>query len=174
MVHLIAGLSQVIDAHNKSNLYWVHIGWTVAMLCIVILVWLGSFVISPLSEISAGHFLNLLAYAIVTSLMSGLLYPVGNIHVDDYHAHFQANRSRLYMLGIIFVFIDAIDGALEHYNAAIPWDIGQYGTLSVWMIAFVCGLVKNDKRIDLIIIMLILVGIIGWFASIIDTSVLVW
>jgi hypothetical protein len=174
VVHLIGGLAMLLDAHTKARLYWIHIGWTISMLFIVILVWLGSFVLSPLSQIGALHFLNLLAYAMVTSLMSGLLFPVGGKQVQDYYKHFMANRSRLYILGIIFVIIDAIDGVLEHFSAEVDWDIGQYATLFVWLLVFVLGLAKNSKSVDAVIVILLLIGIIGWFVSLIDVSVLVW
>lgn len=174
VVHLIGGIALIIDAHTKARYYWVHIAWTVSMLFIVILVWLGSFVLSPLSQIGALHFLNLLAYAMVTSLMSGLLFPVGGKQVKDYYQHFNANRSRLYLLGIIFVLVDALDGVLEHYNAAIAWDLGQYITLAVWLVVFLIGLLKKNERVDAIVVVTLLIGIAGWFVSLIDVSVLVW
>lgn len=174
VVHLIGGLAMILDAHTKARLYWIHIGWTISMLFIVILVWLGSFVLSPLSQIGALHFLNLLAYAMVTSLMSGLLFPVGGGTVEDYQQHFDANRGRLYLLGIVFVLVDAVDGVLEHYNAQIEWDLGQYGTLLIWLVAFIVGLIKKNSKMDAIIVIMLLVGIIGWFVSLIDVSVLVW
>lgn len=174
VVHLIAGLAQIIDAHTKEKLYWVHLLWVFAMLGIVILVWLGSFVLSPISEFSAFHFLNLLAYAMVTSLMSGLLFPLGSQHIDDYYSHFKANRRRLYFLGILFTIVDGIDGVLEHYNANIPWDLGQYATLSVWMIAFTLGIFNRKEWVDVLIIILLIIGILGWFHSIVDVSVLSW
>ncbi|MEQ9299798.1 MAG: hypothetical protein RIF33_14590 [Cyclobacteriaceae bacterium] len=174
VVHLIGGLAMILDAHTKARLYWIHIAWTVCMLFIVILVWLGSFVLSPLSQIGALHFLNLLAYAMVTSLMSGLLFPVGGGKVEDYRQHFEANKVRLYYLGIIFVIVDGVDGVLEHYNAGIEWDIGQYGTLAIWFLALLSGLIKKNSKIDTVIVVLMLIGIIGWFMSLIDTSVLIW
>ncbi len=174
VVHLIGGLAMILDAHTKARLYWIHIGWTISMLLIVILVWLGSFVLSPLAQIGALHFLNLLAYAMVTSLMSGLLFPVGGGKVKDYQQHFDANKARLYLLGIVFVIVDAVDGVLEHYNAQIEWDLGQYATLSIWLVAFLVGLTKKSNKVDATIVILLLIGIIGWFVSLIDVSVLVW
>lgn len=174
VVHLLGGISLMLDTRVKTKLYWVHLVWTINMLFIVILVWLSGFVLSPLTEMGALHFLNLLAYSIVAYLMSGLLFPVRGEEVTDFREHFNANQFRLYVLGIIFTLVDATDGVIEHYAAGIEWDIGQFATLSVWLIVFTIGLrVKNDKYSAFVAIVL-LVGILGWFQSLIDTSVLFW
>lgn len=164
----------MLETRVKIKLYWVHLVWTLNMLFIVILVWLSSFVLSPLTEMGALHFLNLLAYSIVAYLMSGLLFPVRGEEVTDFFEHFNTNRFRLYVLGIIFTIVDATDGVIEHYTANIELDIGQFATLSVWLIVFTIGLwAKNDKYSAFVAIV-ILVGIMGWFHSLIDTSVLAW
>lgn len=120
------------------------------------------------------HFLNLLAYSIVAYLMSGLLFPVRGEEITDFREHFNANQFRLYVLGIIFVLVDATDGILEHYTAGIEWDIGQFATLSVWFIVFTIGLWVKNERYSAFAALVLLVGILGWFHSLIDTSVLAW
>jgi hypothetical protein len=76
VVHLLGGVSLILDARIRTKVYWVHLLWTANMLFLIVLVWLGNFVLAPVTLFSAAHFLNLLAYAMVIYLMSGLLYPV--------------------------------------------------------------------------------------------------
>lgn len=174
VVHLLGGISLMLDTRVKTKLYWVHLVWTINMLFIVILVWLSGFVLSPLTEMGALHFLNLLVYSIVAYLMSGLLFPVRGEEITDFREHFNANQFRLYVLGIIFTLVDATDGVIEHYAAGIEWDIGQFATLSVWLIVFTIGLWVKSERYSAFAALVLLVGILGWFQSLIDTSVLAW
>lgn len=174
VVHLLGGISLMLDTRIKTKLYWVHLVWTINMLFIVILVWLSGFVLSPLTEMGALHFLNLLVYSIVAYLMSGLLFPVRGEEITDFREHFNANQFRLYVLGIIFTLVDATDGIIEHYAAGIEWDIGQFATLSVWLIVFTIGLWVKSERYSAFAALVLLVGILGWFQSLIDTSVLAW
>lgn len=174
VVHLLGGISLKIDTRVKTNTYWIHSLWVINMLFAVVLVWLSSFVLSPLAEISALHFLILLAYSIVTYLMSGLLFPVRGEEISDFNVHFSANRFRFYLLGIVFTIVDALDGFLEFNNTNLPLDIGQFATLSVWMLFFGLGMIVNKKWMDVIIVCLFSIGLMGWFHSLIDTQVLSW
>lgn len=174
VVHILGGISLMIDTRKETKTYWIHTLWTINMLFAVILVWLSSFVLSPLSEISVLHFLNLIAYAIVTYLISGLLFPVHGEEITDFFEHFTANRFRLYVLGIIFTIVDATDGFQEFLNTDVPLDIGQYATLSVWCIFFALGLIFNKKWMDILIVIVFSIGLLGWLHSLVDTQVLTW
>ncbi|MFC3880310.1 hypothetical protein ACFOSV_09000 [Algoriphagus namhaensis] len=174
IVHLLGGVSLILDARVKTKIYPIHLIWVANMLITVTLVWLSSFALAPLNNMSTLHFLNLIAYATVTNLMCGLLFPVRGEEVTDFKIHFWDNRKKFYLLGIFFVIVDALDGVFEHYYAAVPWDIGQYGTLGVWLVFFILGLKINSERFNLIIAMIYVVGLIGWLASIVDIGVLAW
>jgi len=174
VVHLLSGLSLILDTRKASKVYWVHLLWTFNMLFAVVLVWISSFTLSPLEELSMIHFLNLLAYSIVTYLMSGLLFPVQGDEIVDFYEHFTANRKRFFSLGILFVLVDATDGMLEHFEAGIALDIGQFGTLSVWFLLFILSIFKDNKFINGFVAIAYTIGLIGWLTSIIDTGILVW
>ncbi len=174
VVHLLSGFSLILDTRKESRTYWVHLVWTFNMLLTVVLVWLSSFVLSPLSEISVLHFLNLLAYSIITYLMSGLLYPVQGEEVTDFREHFDTNYKRFSFLGILFVIVDATDGLLEHFEAGIPLDVGQFTTLSVWLVLFICSLFIESKYFKAFVSVVYSVGLLGWLVSLIDTGVLSW
>ena len=174
VVHLLSGFSLILDTRKESKTYWVHLLWTFNMLLTVILVWLSSFVLSPLTEISVLHFLNLMAYSIVTYLMSGLLYPVQGDEVTNFHEHFDTNYTRFSFLGILFVLVDATDGMLEHLETNLPLDIGQFATLGVWFILFTCSLFVENRIFKAFVSIVYTIGLIGWLHSLIDTGVLSW
>lgn len=174
VVHLLGGISLMIDTRVKTSTYWIHTLWVVNMLFAVVLVWLSSFVLSPLSHISALHFLTLLAYSVATYLMSGLLFPIEGVEITNFEAHFSSNRFRFYMLGLFFTLVDASDGLLEYLNTNLPLDVGQFATLSAWFTLFLFGMVINKKWMDILIVCVFSIGLIGWFHSLIDTEVLSW
>lgn len=175
VVHLLSGVSLILDNRVKTKTYAIHSIWTICMLFVSVNVWLSSFVLSSLDALNAIHFLNLLAYATLVYLMSGLLYPVQGSEVTDFKIHFNENRFRLYVLSIIFVLVDAFDGILEHLNAGVALDVGQFVTLGVWLLLFTIGLFVKNTRLDYVIAIGFIVGLIGWFQSmIVETNILGW
>jgi len=172
VVHLLSGLSLILDTRVRTKVYWLHLVWTANMLLTVILVWLSSFVLAPLEEIGVLHFLNLVAYAVVTYLMCGLLFPVRGEEVTDFREHFFANRKRFFALGILFVLVDAADGLLELITTAVPLDVGQFGTLTIWFLVFAWGLRDDREGFNVLAALVYLVGLIGWMVSLVQTGVL--
>ena len=172
VVHLLSGLSLILDTRVRTKVYWLHLVWTANMLLTVILVWLSSFVLAPLEEIGVLHFLNLVAYAVVTYLMCGLLFPVRGEEVTDFREHFASNRFRFFALGIVFVLVDAADGLLELLTTDVPLDVGQFGTLTVWFLVFAWGLRDNREGFNALAALVYLVGLMGWMVSLVQTGVL--
>ena len=172
VVHLLSGLSLILDTRVRTKVYGLHLVWTANMLLTVILVWLSSFVLAPLETISVFHFLNLVAYAVVTYLMCGLLFPVQGEEVTDFREHFSANRQRFFALGLLFVLVDAADGLLELVTTNVPLDVGQFGTLSVWFVVFAWGLRDDRNGFNVLAALIYLVGLIGWMVSLVQTGVL--
>ena len=175
VVHLLSGVSLILDKRVQTKTYALHGLWTLSMLFVSVNVWLSSFVLSSLDTMSAIHFFNLLAYATVVYLMCGLLYPVRGEEITDFKEHFVENRQRLYILALLFIIVDLIDAVLEHYNAGIEWDRGQFGTLGVWMIFFLIGLKARNSKFDWVIGVIFFIGLLGWLHSMIDeTGIMGW
>jgi len=171
VVHLLGGVSLILDARVKTEVYWVHLLWTANMLFLIVLVWLGNFVLAPAVTFSAVHFLNLIAYAMVIYLMSGLLYPVQGEEVTDFRRHFHANRVRFCSLGILFVLTDALDGVLEHRATQIPLNPGQYLTLAVWFVLFGLGIRRSGERVHGAAAVLFMLGLLGFLESLVRYGV---
>lgn len=174
VVHLLGGISLILDTKKKTKVYWIHLFWTFNMLFVVVLVWLSSFVLSPIENLGVLHFLNLLAYSTVTYLICGLLYPVLGEEITDFKLHFNENRFRFFLLGIVYVFVDAADGLLEYYRTDLPLDIGQFATLGVWLVVFTIALKVKHIAYDAFAAIVFAVGLSGWLVSLVDTGVLSW
>lgn len=142
------------------------------MLFVSVLVWLGNFVLSDIEAFSVWHFLNLVGYSMVIYLMSGLLFPVRGSEVTDFRAHFDVNRVRFYLLGLLFVITDAVDGLLEHFATAIPLNPWQYITLAMNFLLFVGGIRYAGSRYNGFAAILFFLGSLGWLASLVHRRIL--
>ncbi len=167
VVHLLGGVSLILDARVKTRLYWVHLAWTINMLFLIVLVWLGNFVLAPVTSFSIGHFLNLLAYSMVIYLMSGLLYPVRGEEVTDFREHFHANRARFFSVGLLFVATDALDGLFEAAAADLDLNPGQFGTLAVYGVLFLLGIRNASERFNAVAAGLFFLGLLGFLYSLV-------
>lgn len=172
MVHLLSGVSLILDTRVRTKVYALHLVWTGYMLMAVVLVWLSAFALSPLTQLTIPHVLVLLAYSVVAYLMCGLLYPVRGEEVTDFREHFLANRSRFYVCGLLFTVVDALDGLMEHLQADVPLDVGQFGTLAVWFLMFAVALRAQREALDWALVVVFGVGLVGWLVSLPDAGVL--
>jgi hypothetical protein len=171
VVHLLGGVSLILDARIRAAVYWIHLMWTANMLFLIVLVWLGNFVLAPVTVFSAAHFLNLIAYSMVIYLMSGLLYPVHGEEVTDFREHFFANRRRFFSLGVLFVLTDAVDGFLEHRATQVDLNTGQYATLAVWFVLFVIGIRTSGERFHGLAAVVFFLGLVGFLESLVRYGV---
>ena len=171
VVHLLGGVSLVLDTRVKTHIYWVHLLWTVNMLFMTSLVWIGNFVLADVLAFSIWHFLNLVLYSMFIYLMSGLLYPVKGSEVTDFRQHFDDNRRRFYFIGLCLVVTDAVDGFMEHRVVGGELNPGQFGTLAVYAALFVAGIVWKSKRLDAFAAVVFLLGLLGFLESLVRIGV---
>lgn len=171
VVHLLGGISLILDKRTAARTYGVHLMWTLNLLLVTVLMWLGNFALTAAPNVGVWHFLNLLAYAMAVYLMSGLLYPVRGPEVTDFREHFHANRARFCALGILFVVFDALDGVLEHYATGLAWNPFQFGTLAVFLGIFLIGMRTEGERFHRFAVGLFFLGLLGWLQSLVAAGV---
>ncbi|MEM9303861.1 MAG: hypothetical protein AAGE01_17225 [Pseudomonadota bacterium] len=172
VVHLLGGISLILDTRVRARVYWIHLLWTANLLLLSVLVWLANFVLSPLETFSAPHILNLVAYSMTIYLMCGLLYPVRGGEVTDFREHFHANRVRFYVVGLLFVATDALDGVLERQVTHLDFNPFQYGTLGVWAGCFMIAMLKDEEWIQGTTVVVFFLGLLGFLESLIRTGVI--
>jgi hypothetical protein len=168
IVHLLGGLSLILDARVKTKLYWVHLLWTFNLLFLISLVWFGNFVLNFASQLGISHYFILLAYSISIYLMCGLLFPVQGEEITDFEHHFNENKLRFYAIGILFVLTDAIDGLLEAKTLNIALNPFQFGTLTVYFILFVIGMKSSSRWFHGLTAVIFMLGMLGFLSSIIE------
>ncbi|MEJ8569436.1 hypothetical protein [Elongatibacter sediminis] len=167
VVHLLGGLSLILDRRVSTRVYWVHMLWTVNMLFFTSLVWVGNFALSEVSTFSLWHFFNLILYSMFIYLMSGLLYPVRGGEVTNFHQHFEDNRVRFYAVGLGLVITDALDGLLEQQALGSELNVGQFFTLTVYMILFAIGTRYKSRRFDGFTAIVFFAGLLGFLQSLV-------
>ena len=91
------------------------------------------------------HFLDLVAYAVVLYLLSGLLFPVQGAEITDFRAHFEANRTRFFMVWLAFQAVDFADAALARQALGSGWDPSRLVALGVFSVAFALAM-RTSKR----------------------------
>ena len=171
VVHLLGGLSLVLDTRVKTRVYWVHLLWTANMLFLTTLVWVGNFVLADVGAFTVWHFLNMVLYSMFIYLMSGLLYPVKGAEVTDFLHHFNDNRKRFYGVGLCLVITDTVDGLLEHRVIGGDLNPGQFATLTVYAILFIVGIVFKSRRFDAFTAVVFLLGLLGFLESLVRIGV---
>lgn len=171
VVHLLGGVSLILDTRVKTKIYGVHLAWTLNMLFLTVLAWLGNFVLAPVTVFSAAHFFNLLAYSMVIYLMSGLLYPVRGEEVTDFKKHFHSNRSRFFGLGVVFVITDAVDGLLEAQATGLELNPFQYGQLAIFLVLFVLGSQSDREGLHRVFVVVFFLGMLGFLYSLTQIGV---
>lgn len=172
VVHLLGGVSLILDTRVRTRTYGVHLAWTLNMLFLIVLAWLGNFVLAPVAEFSAVHFFNLLAYSMVIYLMSGLLYPVRGEEVTDFREHFRSNRPRFFGLGMVFVTTDALDGVLEARATGLDLNPFQFAQLAIFFVLFGIGIRNESETFHRAMVVLFFLGMLGFLYSLTQIGIM--
>ncbi|MFC3193780.1 hypothetical protein ACFODZ_05965 [Marinicella sediminis] len=167
LVHLLGGLSLMLDARIRNHLYWVHLLWTLNLLFLIALVWFANFALAEANELSLAHYFVLLAYAITIYLLCGLLFPVRGEEVVDFRKHYYANSKRFAVVGMAFVITDACDGLIETKLLDVPLNYGQFGTLGVYFFLFLGGLFSQSHRYHACAAVVFGLGLVGFLLSLV-------
>ena len=145
VVHLLSGVSLILDTRIRERVDWIHAVWTANVFVTTLLVWWFNFSLTAIQEWTLLHFLNLVAYSVVLYLMSGLLYPVRGAEIIDFRAHFEANRPRFFMVCLAFQAVDFTDAALEQQALGSGWVPLHLASLVVFSVAFAIGIRSNNR-----------------------------
>jgi hypothetical protein len=162
VVHLLGGVSLILDTRVKERVDWIHAVWTGNVFVTTLLVWWFNFGLTAVDVWTLAHFLTLVAYAVVLYLMAGLLYPVRGSEIVDFRAHFEANRPRFFLMCLAFQCVDFADALLE--SRALGTEMNELHTASVFGFgaAFVVATRASDRRFHGVLAVAWLVVCLGW------------
>ena len=145
VVHLLSGVSLILDTRVRQRVDWIHSLWTINVFVTTLLVWWFNFSLTAVEVWTLLHFLDLVAYAVVLYLLSGLLFPVQGAEIIDFRAHFEANRTRFFMVWLAFQVVDFADAALARQALGSGWDPVRLVSLGVFTVAFTLGIRTSDR-----------------------------
>lgn len=145
IVHLLSGISLILDTRVREKTDWIHGVWTANVFVTALLVWWFNFGLTGVTEWTLLHFLDLVAYSVVLYLMAGLLYPVRGQEVIDFGAHFEANRRRFFTVAVAFQVVDLVDAWLEHQALGSEWSPLRMGLLALFTGAFFIGRSTSNR-----------------------------
>ena len=145
VVHLLGGVSLILDTRVRERVDWIHALWTANVFVTTLLVWWFNFGLTAVQEWTLLHFLNLVAYSVVLYLMSGLLYPVRGAEIIDFRAHFECNRPRFFMVLLVFQAVDLAEAALKQQALGAGWAPLRLAALVVFTVGFAVGMRSSNR-----------------------------
>lgn len=113
VVHLLGGVSLILDQRVTARLDWIHGMWVLNMLSLIVWVWWGNWQLEGIEVFAPLHYLSMVLFSVALYLMCGLLFPVRGKEVEDFCEQFEMNRSRFFYLGQAVVVAAALKGAVD-------------------------------------------------------------
>jgi hypothetical protein len=120
IAHLLTGLGRAIHHRGSAPLWWVHMGWTIAIFFYITINWWTLFYLSEETTWTYLSFLYLLMHAVLLFLLAVLQYPPDPTGAPDYRAIFATNRP--WLLGAFSAsFVVDIGSTALQGNLFNPW-----------------------------------------------------
>jgi hypothetical protein len=102
-----------------------------------------------------------------------LLYPVRGAEVEDFVGHFEANRTRFFLVLLGFQAIDFLDAVLEHQALGTDWSAVQLTLIAVFALGFLIAIRTSNRAYHGILAVAWLLVCIGWGVAGLDNPILV-
>ncbi len=146
VVNLLGGVSLILDQRVVARLYWIHMVWVVNMFSLITWVWWGNWQLNDVVAFSPLHYLAMVLFSVTLYLMCGLLFPVRGKEVEDFHAQFEMNRSRFFLLGQALIIAAAIKGYVDRQVIDEPDTVERLTALAVLSVGFFVAAKSNSAR----------------------------
>ena len=136
VVHLLGGLSLILDQRVKAKLYWVHFAWVINMFSLITWVWWGNWQLNDIEVFSPLHYLAMVLFSVALYLMCGLLFPVRGKEVEDFEKQFEINRSRFFYVGNALVLAAVLKGYVDRQVLEEPHTLERAILLTLLTVFF--------------------------------------
>lgn len=173
VVHLLSGIALLLDTRVRAKTDWLHHVWTANVLVTTVFVWWFNFHLTRVEVWTLPHFLNLVAYALVLYLMSGLLFPVRGEEVTDFRVHFEANRARFFTICLAFQLVDFLDAAFDRHALGGDWMPVQLVLIVLFSAGFLGGILTKNRIYHGALAVAWLVTCIFWGIAGLDSPIVV-
>jgi hypothetical protein len=146
VVHLLGGVSLILDQRVIARLYWVHFAWVVNMFSLITWVWWSNWQLNDVPAFSSIHYLSMVLFCVTLYLMCGLLFPVRGKEVEDFRDQFEMNRSRFFHLGQALVLAAALNGYVDRQVLGEPNTLERSITLVALAVLFGIAARTSSRR----------------------------
>lgn len=120
VVHLLGGVSLILDRRVIARLDWVHTIWVLNMFSLITWVWWGNWQLNEIESFSPVHYISMVLFSVVLYLMCGLLFPIKGSEVEDFFEQFEMNRPMFFYLGEVLLVAAALKGYVDRQVLAEP------------------------------------------------------
>lgn len=126
VVHLLGGVSLILDRRVIARLYWVHMVWVANMFSLICWVWWANWQLNDIEAFSVFHYIAMVLFSVVVYLMCGLLFPVKGNEVEDFHEQFEMNRARFFYLAQVMLVAAMLKGYVDRQVLVEPNTLERY------------------------------------------------
>ena len=137
VVHLLGGVSLIIDQRVRARLDAMHLLWVLNMFTLITWVWWGNWQLNDVIAFSPMHYVAMVLFSVVVYLMCGLLFPVRGKEVEDFQEQFEMNRSRFFYLGLSLAVAAALKGHVDRQVLEEPDTVERAISLVTMAVLFV-------------------------------------
>jgi len=156
VVHLLGGVSLIIDQRVRARLDAIHLLWVMNMFTLITWVWWGNWQLNDVVAFSAVHYVAMVLFSVVVYLMCGLLFPVRGKEVEDFYEQFEMNRSRFFYLGLALAIAAVLKGHVDRQVLEEPDTVERTIALAVVACSFVLAAHTRQRVFHILLAVLFL------------------
>lgn len=120
VVHLLGGVSLLLDQRIVARIFWVHTAWVLNMFSLITWVWWSNWQLNGIESFSPVHYVAMVLFSVVLYLMCGLLFPVRGNEVENFYEQFEINRTRFFYLGEVLLVAALLKGYVDRQVLSEP------------------------------------------------------
>jgi hypothetical protein len=113
IARLLNGLARIIQHPGRDKLYWVHLGWALWMLLMLLHFWWWEYRLYDVEVWSFRSYLYVVGYAVLFYLICTLLFPDDMSDYSGYRDYFLSRRRWIFALIALSFVVDVGDSLIK-------------------------------------------------------------
>jgi hypothetical protein len=169
IARLLAGLAYFVQHPGRKKVYFVHLGWAMFMLLMLVHFWWWEFWLSGIRKWTFQIYLFLIVYAIILFLLCALLFPDEINEYAGYEDFFIARRKWFFgILATTFIF-DFVDTILKGWVHLISFGSEYEIRLAVYLLLCLIATATPNRRFHQVFIVVSLFYQVTYILRLFDT-----